>query len=441
VTDVADTPEPEGLPLAVDATAASADPNLPAFLARPDDAPVYHGFEIVDGLEVIAWRLGLISARGKSAYGDAFLVSPDDARAGLVWEVGTDPVVHTVAEPEPTRWGVWALELPRPMDTDDDLRRNLEHLVRVLAPRWQDWAKDQPGPGGRRCVGDLRPTAELVTIALADLRREDEEGEDEWPRSIGDEEVLLDAVVALQHRPTDEVFEAMRTLSEADDPYERQLAALVLGQFQYFGGQLAFVEQSIDVLLEMTADEPDGDPLAEIARAFGYRDATRGFDLLLKWRHSDYQPTRFKTTISLPSCIPPGREDEAVAALVALSLDVSEPIRDYALFGLTNLGIDTPAVREAMLARLDDESGDVVGQALVGLARLGDERALEPLSEFLLTGPENKVWSYGIDAAALFAKPALLPALRGAEGRGFSRDSVDRAIQACETGQRSDYLD
>jgi hypothetical protein len=35
---------PVGRPLAVDRQAESADPGLPAFLARPPGAPVYHGF-------------------------------------------------------------------------------------------------------------------------------------------------------------------------------------------------------------------------------------------------------------------------------------------------------------------------------------------------------------------------------------------------------------
>jgi hypothetical protein len=35
---------PKGRPLAIDATARSASPTEPAFIARPDGAPVYYGF-------------------------------------------------------------------------------------------------------------------------------------------------------------------------------------------------------------------------------------------------------------------------------------------------------------------------------------------------------------------------------------------------------------
>jgi hypothetical protein len=37
-----------GRPLAIDATARSASPTEPAFIARPDGAPVYYGFVVLD---------------------------------------------------------------------------------------------------------------------------------------------------------------------------------------------------------------------------------------------------------------------------------------------------------------------------------------------------------------------------------------------------------
>jgi hypothetical protein len=96
----------EGRPLRLDGDAASTDPNVPAFLARPEGAPVYHGFPILGDVEVDGFCLGMITdwESGPSDSGDAFVVAPDDSRAGLVWEIGPEPMVEPILEPDDGRW-------------------------------------------------------------------------------------------------------------------------------------------------------------------------------------------------------------------------------------------------------------------------------------------------------------------------------------------------
>jgi hypothetical protein len=54
----------------------------------------------------------------------------------------------------------------------------------------------------------------------------------------------------------------------------------------------------------------------------------------------------------------------------------SAKVRGWATFCLgSELDADGPAVREALLRRVDDPEGDAAGEALVGLARRGDPRA------------------------------------------------------------------
>jgi hypothetical protein len=52
---------PKGRPLAIDATARSASPTEPAFIARPDGAPVYYGFVVLDDINVDGFTLGKIT--------------------------------------------------------------------------------------------------------------------------------------------------------------------------------------------------------------------------------------------------------------------------------------------------------------------------------------------------------------------------------------------
>jgi hypothetical protein len=132
-----------GRPLREDPDAASADPNLPAFLARPEDAPVYHGFPILDDVEVDGFRLGMITdwEAEESDYGDAFVVAPDGARAGLDWEVHPEPKVEQILEPSSDRWGVWYVRFPEPMSSREHARRNLAAVLPQLRPYWETWAK------------------------------------------------------------------------------------------------------------------------------------------------------------------------------------------------------------------------------------------------------------------------------------------------------------
>jgi hypothetical protein len=52
---------PKGRPLAIDATAQSAWRTEPPFIARPEGAPVYYGFVVLDDVIVDGFTLGKIT--------------------------------------------------------------------------------------------------------------------------------------------------------------------------------------------------------------------------------------------------------------------------------------------------------------------------------------------------------------------------------------------
>ena len=121
--------------LKLDDTAAPASPELPAFLSRPEGAPIYHGFPIVPETLTDGWCFGAIteyaSADGCNS-GDAFVVAPDGSRAGLVWEVG-EGEPSEILKPDDLRWGVYAICFPRAIRTTDDLVA----CFRAVLPRLQ----------------------------------------------------------------------------------------------------------------------------------------------------------------------------------------------------------------------------------------------------------------------------------------------------------------
>ncbi|WP_204014345.1 HEAT repeat domain-containing protein [Virgisporangium aurantiacum] len=280
----------------------------------------------------------------------------------------------------------------------------------------------------RERAGDPRGVDELVRVALAEFDLSDEE-----LRSA------TGALVALQFRPTREVLDRACELCRSADADERRLGVRVLGELRDLDDPAAalpaFVGESMEVLLALAATEPDTDVLIEVARAFGYRRDPRAVEPLLGWRRHEDPSIRFFVACSLRRCSTQDNEAQVVDALIELTGDEDGAVRDYALFGLRELEVDSAEVRDAMLRRVRDPDDSAAGEALVGLARLGDERAVAPLIERLQHPDSHRIIAYGLDAAIALANPRLLPALRLVEQRLGERPDVSQAIKACTEGR------
>lgn len=96
----------------------------------------------------------------------------------------------------------------------------------------------------------------------------------------------------------------------------------------------------------------------------------------------------------------------AVEALIALSADADGEVRNWACFGLGTqmVDVDGATIREALVARLYDRHGETRREAIVGLARRGDRRALPAVRTAL---SRSDVWMLEIEAAGAFGDPAL----------------------------------
>lgn len=95
--------------------------------------------------------------------------------------------------------------------------------------------------------------------------------------------------------------------------------------------------------------------------------------------------------------------------LIRLSRDSDDDVRDWATFNLGSiLELDTVEVRNALADRLDDEHRDTRGEALVGLAYRGDERAFGPIVSAL---EANSVGELTVRSAAFLGDERLLSTL------------------------------
>lgn len=78
---------------------------------------------------------------GSCLKGGAFVIAPDNSRAGLVWEVSDEHYFEEVCPLEPDRWGVWAVSFPFPMTSQKNVCLNLESILPELKQKWEEWCR------------------------------------------------------------------------------------------------------------------------------------------------------------------------------------------------------------------------------------------------------------------------------------------------------------
>jgi HEAT repeat protein len=261
---------------------------------------------------------------------------------------------------------------------------------------------------------DPRSDVELIQAALA------EEDEDAYWRLIR----------VLHHRPTKEVFEAARGLCDGESPQERSLGADILAQLGV--SERPFVAESVDILLDLLSREEDTDVLNSVAVALGHLRDPRAIEPLVRLKDHPCEDVRDGVVFGLLT-----HEDPlAIKTLIELSTDEDFDVRNWATFGIgQQIDTDTPEIRDALVARLSEENGEIRGEALLGLARRKDERVIEPLIRELEAIPTaEEWWDNAIEAAEELADPRLYPYLlpvRELLSRNDSPYGVEAAIAAC----------
>jgi methionyl-tRNA formyltransferase len=266
-----------------------------------------------------------------------------------------------------------------------------------------------------------KPLDELVARAV-----EEWDSGDEWAPHLA----------ALGWRGSREVLEALAPLARDDDPRARSVAAYVAGQL----GAAVRTQpaESAALLDEMGEQESHPRVLAVIAEAFGHLGEPWGLSWLLRLRRHPDAGVRDGVVSALAGRTNPLATD----ALIELSADPDPAIRDWATFALGALAPqDSPELRDALAARLDDADPEARIEAVHGLALRGDARAVEPALTLLAAGePGGSFWTrHALKEAAIrlaaqsgdrrFAP--YLPALDdGWRGTTLERE-LERALERC----------
>lgn len=271
-------------------------------------------------------------------------------------------------------------------------------------------ARGDPRHGNAK---DERLTQQLVELYLADPES-DEGGQ---------------ALAEIHFRGGSEEFAHGARLARGGTENERIAGADILAQLG--GGERTHLEASVSILLELLQD-PSEEVVSAAAIALGHRNHRRAIPPLVELSEHPNPEVRYGVVHGL------SRHDDlrAVNALVRLSSDPDRDVRNWATFGLAQQAdLDSPEIRDALLARAADGDWEIRGEALLGLARRADARAL-PLVRGELDGEFHGDWA--VEAAELLADPSLYPLLTDLQRRlepedrvRFERSFAD-ALRSCK---------
>lgn len=268
-------------------------------------------------------------------------------------------------------------------------------------------------------------TPDLLDRAAAVARDSGADSDERWA-----------AVTALWKRPERSVFERAAQWCTSTNADERALGASVLAQLgapavptaEAYTLAFPFAEASTPLLVDLLRDADD-DVVVEALYALGHLRVGPTSEIAAFARHASNR-MREATAHAL------GGRDEptAIDALRLLSADADRDVRNWATFGLgTQCESDSPAIRESLVARLADDDGEIRGEALVGLARRRDERAIAAIGAELA---RREVTLLAIEAAALMPSREFVTRLRALWNSEPDHETL-RALEACEAATDS----
>ncbi len=213
---------------------------------------------------------------------------------------------------------------------------------------------------------DPRSTAEVVAATLANPDR---------GRDTTDAGHYWSNVAILGHRASRTEFEAGVRLCASACVVEQRLGCDVLARLG--DPDHPFREESFEPLRSVLDRTSDPVTAACVLFNLGRLLDPRGAGVLLDYRNHPADDCRAAVAWGLPHF---PDDPRVAAALIELCLDWDVETRDWATFGLAMLTEqDSPAGRDALVARTEDDIAEIRGEALRGLAERGDERTLAAL--------------------------------------------------------------
>lgn len=243
----------------------------------------------------------------------------------------------------------------------------------------------------------------------------------------GDDIEVYNACVAeLQRRGTAPIGDrALELLADAR-PEARALGADVLAHYA--------AETALAPLLALAQQETDPLVLDSAVGALGQIGEETALPVVLAAAADGSYRVRSAAAKALPRLGGMGartEQDPLVMALIALTADEDQEVRNWAAFGLgSQLDIDGSAIRDVLRRLLGDPDEDTRAEAMVGLARRQDPAVIPVVAAAL---EAEEVGRLAVTAAEFLASPALLAGLRGLAGWwDVDAELLAAATRACD---------
>jgi HEAT repeats len=259
---------------------------------------------------------------------------------------------------------------------------------------------------------DPRSTGEIIAAMLTSPARDSDTFEDDsyWVNRG-----------FLSRRPTpDTLARAVQLCASACEVEQRVGCDILAG---LGAPDMPFRRESVGPVLEVLNGAIDPETVGCAISTLGHLGVPSVTSEVLRYCDHPNDSIRLVTAMALPGL---RGAPEVVPALIRLSRDRDEDVRDWATFGLMNwIEDDTPEVRQAFLDRLDDPNAAVRGQALLGLARRRVPGTLEAIDrEFM----REAVYEDAVEAATKLGDPRAAPLLERLRERFPNWDAIPDAL-------------
>ncbi|RKH99947.1 hypothetical protein D7Y15_38095 [Corallococcus sp. AB030] len=258
---------------------------------------------------------------------------------------------------------------------------------------------------------DALCTLELVAIALLDVK-----GDSTWA-----------ALDALRGRDREELFAAAEQLLRSPSSRERARGAVLFAQAAGHDAKEHRERRArcAEALLAALPTEQAPSVLKAMGYTLGYLEDARALPALRALK--DHPDARVREGVAR-GLMPHHNNSVALQTLMELSRDGDTSVREEVLSGLALKDedeVDTPELRDAFLERLSEEDSGIRADALVGLAKRKDPRALEPLRRELAG---SEVIVLAVEAAQALEDLSLLPLLHRFRDPPGKADSYFRSV-------------
>lgn len=234
------------------------------------------------------------------------------------------------------------------------------------------------------------------------------------------------------------VLAAVATELDSPDPDARMGAWESAGDL--CNGKTENVADTWAVVAGKLDGERDADVVEEAIYALGHMASndyktlhmiptTKPF--MLEHSGSDSADVRLAVARELPWYIGDEPDVDVVDALVRLSSDADDEVRNWATLALARMtDTDSLAIHDALLGRVNDPHEETRNEAIVGLALRGDASIKTALHAELTS---DSVWKLAVKAAGALGDPEFLDDLvKLREWWDADTDLLDRAIAACD---------